>query len=203
MAREPLARTFEPFFTTKSAGGGTGLGLATVYGIVTQTGGHVSASSEPGRGTAIEVYLPRVWDAVAAPEANRPDAGAAAGETILLVEDEEIVRTLVQEMLEAEGYRVLSADNGACALDLARAHAGQIDLLVTDIVMPGLSGQELAARVLAERPAVRVLFTSGYTEDAISNHGVLSPGSAFLEKPFTAVDLAQKLRGLLEPRLVA
>jgi CheY-like chemotaxis protein len=122
----------------------------------------------------------------------------ARDETVLLVEDEDVVRTLVREMLGADGYRVLAASSGAAALAVARAHPGSIDLLLTDVVMPGLSGPELAARLLAERPDVRVLFTSGYTEDAIANHGVLRPGAAFLEKPFSAPEVSRALRALLD-----
>jgi PAS domain S-box-containing protein len=198
MDRETLERAFEPFFTTKPVGQGTGLGLATVYGIVQQTGGHIRAESETGRGSTFTVFLPRVWeDAPARDEATRP-ARPEGSETILLVEDEEIVRSLVREMLELVGYRVLDAPDGPAALALAAEIDEPIDALVSDVVMPGLSGQELAARLTAVRPGLRVLFTSGYNEEAITNHGVLSPGSAFLEKPFTAGQLAQKLRAVLD-----
>ncbi|MGE5689270.1 MAG: PAS domain S-box protein [Pseudomonadota bacterium] len=198
MDRETLARVFEPFFTTKAPGEGTGLGLATVYGIVKQTGGSVWAYSELGRGTAFKVYLPRVWEE-ARPEAEPQGRPSLNGrETVLLVEDEDVVRALVSEMLGAAGYRVLEAPDGASALAAAEAYAGEIDVLMSDVVMPGMTGQELAGRLVGARPRVRVLFTSGYTEDAIAGHGVLSPGTAFLEKPFTSSQLAVKLRSLLD-----
>ena len=203
MERETLDRVFDPFFTTKPAGQGTGLGLSTVYGIVTQTGGHIWPYSEPGRGTSFKVYLPRVWERVAEREepASVPRNGGT--ETVLLVEDEDIVRTLVQEMLEDDGYSVLAASSGEAALELARSYAGRIDLLMTDVVMPGLSGTQLAERLVAERPEVLVVFASGYTEDAIASHGVLRPGTAFLEKPFSARDLARTVRHVLDTQLAA
>ena len=203
MERETLDRVFDPFFTTKPAGQGTGLGLSTVYGIVTQTGGHIWPYSEPGRGTSFKVYLPRVWERVAEREepASVPRNGGT--ETVLLVEDEDIVRTLVQEMLEDDGYSVLAASGGEAALELSRSYAGRIDLLMTDVVMPGLSGTQLAERLVAERPEVLVVFASGYTEDAIANHGVLRPGTAFLEKPFSARDLARTVRHVLDTQLAA
>ena len=198
MDRETLARAFEPFFTTKPVGEGTGLGLATVYGIVQQTGGHIWAYSEPGHGSSFKVYLPRVWEDVPVREEEPAQPATGGSETILLVEDEEIVRSLVREMLETVGYRVLEAPDGPAALELAAECGEPIDALVSDVVMPGLSGQELAAQLTAERPSLGVLFTSGYNEEAITNHGVLSPGSAFLEKPFSAEQLAKKLRGVLD-----
>jgi CheY-like chemotaxis protein len=199
--RETLERIFDPFFTTKPPGEGTGLGLSTVYGIVKQTGGHVLVYSEPGRGTTFKVYLPRMWERAAEREEERAARAPRVGggtETVLLVEDEDVVRTLVREMLEADGYTVLAAPRGVRALEVARSHAGPIDVLMTDVVMPGISGQQLAEQLLAERPSTRVVFTSGYTEDAIAGHGVLLPGTAFLEKPFSASDLARTLRGLLD-----
>jgi two-component system, cell cycle sensor histidine kinase and response regulator CckA len=198
MTHETLERVFEPFFTTKPPGQGTGLGLATVYGIVKQTGGQVWAYSEPGLGAAFKVYLPRVQEP-AEPERERPVGARLAGsETILLVEDEEVVRTLVTAMLEDAGYRVLAAANGEDALAEAALQNGGIDLLLTDVVMPGLSGQQVAERLTADRPDLPVLFTSGYNEDAIAHHGVLRPGTAFLEKPFTAQELTATLRALLD-----
>jgi CheY-like chemotaxis protein len=198
MDRETLERAFEPFFTTKPVGQGTGLGLATVYGIVQQTGGHIWAYSEPGRGSTFKLYLPRVWEEASAREEVARPARPGGSETVLLVEDEEIVRSLVREMLESSGYRVLEAPHGAAAIAIAETHGAAVDVLLTDVVMPGLSGQELAARLAGIRPGLRVVFTSGYTEDAIANHGVLSPGTAFLEKPFTAGQLAAKLRDVLD-----
>jgi PAS domain S-box-containing protein len=206
MDRETLERVFEPFFTTKPQGQGTGLGLSTVYGIVKQTGGQIWARSEPGHGTTFEVYLPRTAESSPTVDEERPPSPPQrlpGNETVLLVEDEEIVRKLVREMLETAGYEVLQAADGAEAIALADRYEATIDLLMTDVVMPGLSGQELARRLAERRPGIRVLFTSGYTEDAIANHGVLSPGTAFLEKPFTAAVLGEKLRELLDTKLVA
>jgi two-component system, cell cycle sensor histidine kinase and response regulator CckA len=203
MDAETLEHVFEPFFTTKPQGQGTGLGLSTVYGIVKQTGGQIWARSEPGHGTTFEVYLPRAAESATTEEGRKAAAPRLSGnETVLLVEDEEIVRKLVREMLETSGYAVLPAADGSEAIRLSDQHAGTIDLLMTDVVMPGLSGQELARRLVGERPDLRVLFTSGYAEDAIANHGVLSPGTAFLEKPFTAAELGRKLRELLDPKLI-
>ena len=193
-----LARIWEPFFTTKPLGRGTGLGLSTVYGIVKQTGGSIWAYSEPGRGSTFKVYLPRVWEQ--ADISREPAAGPhlSGSETVLLVEDEDVVRSLVTEMLEGAGYSVIVASDAAEAETLASSHEARIDLLMTDVVMPGLSGPELAQRLLAVRPAMRVLFTSGYTEDAVAADSALAHGTAFLSKPFSAGDLAEKLRGLLD-----
>jgi PAS domain S-box-containing protein len=193
-----LAQVFEPFFTTKEPGRGTGLGLSTVYGIVKQTGGWVWAASEPGAGSTFSVYLPRIWE-LAAPRPVEPAPAKLEGsETVLLVEDEAVVRMLVCEMLERAGFTVLEAPDAARARDLAAGHEGTIDLLLTDVVMPGMSGPELAAELVDERPDLRVLFTSGYTEGALDGEGALREGQAFLAKPFTAAALAQKLRGLLD-----
>jgi two-component system cell cycle sensor histidine kinase/response regulator CckA len=198
MEPETLARAFEPFFTTKGPGHGTGLGLASVYGIVTQTGGGVLASSEPGNGSRFDVYLPRVEDPdVVAHEDVRREPGPGS-ETVLLVEDEEIVRDLVREMLERSGYTVVAACDGVEALAVAERSDSHFDALVTDVVMPGASGPEVAATLVARNPELRVLFTSGYAEDAIARHGELTPGAAFLSKPFSAADLGAKLRELLD-----
>jgi CheY-like chemotaxis protein len=197
MDAETLERAFDPFFTTKDPGKGTGLGLASVHGIVNQTGGGVRASSVPGEGSRLDVYLPRVdgEDVVAHQDAMR---GTDAGhETILLVEDEEIVRELVREMLERSGYTVVSAADGAEALAVAESYDGHFDALVTDVVMPGASGPEVAATLVARTPDLRVLFTSGYAAEAIARHGELTPGAAFLSKPFSVADLGAKLRELL------
>jgi two-component system, cell cycle sensor histidine kinase and response regulator CckA len=203
MDSETLARIWEPFFTTKPLGRGTGLGLSTVYGIVKQTGGSIWAYSEPGLGSTFKVYLPRVWEK---PDvSNEPVAGPrlTGSETVLLVEDEDVVRSLVTEMLEGAGYSVMVASDAAEAEALASSHEARIDLLMTDVVMPGLSGPELAQRLLAERPAMRVLFTSGYTEDAVAADSALGQGTAFLSKPFSAGELAAKLRGLLDEKRAA
>jgi CheY-like chemotaxis protein len=194
------ARAFEPFFTTKPKGQGTGLGLATVYGIVKQSGGYVWVYSEPGHGATFKVYLPRVD---APPEAS-PGVAAAVGslrgsETILLVEDQEEVRALTRRILGKRGYRVLVAANGGDALRLAKQHGGAVELLLTDVVMPGMSGPELSLRLGPLHPEMKVLYLSGYTDEAILHHGVLEPGVAFLQKPFTPEILARKVREVLGP----
>jgi hypothetical protein len=197
MDEETKMHLFEPFFSTKGPGRGTGLGLPTVYGIVKQSGGNIWVYSEPGQGAAFKIYLPRVE---AAPTAEGPAKLAARGgsETILLVEDAKSVRTVTRRLLEAYGYTVLEASGGADALRVARDHRGPIDLLLTDIVMPGVSGTEVARQLAELRPGVRVLYMSGYTDNAIVHHGVLDPGIAFLQKPFTREGLAHKVREVLE-----
>ena len=199
MPPEVRARAFEPFFTTKEAGKGTGLGLATVHGIVKQSGGHVFVYSEKGHGTTFKVYFPRV-DAAQAPAETAPvePAPPRGSETILLVEDEGTLRELIRECLESSGYTVLEAGHGAEALKLCERHPGPIHLLMTDVVMPGISGRELAAQVGAARPAIRTIYMSGYTDDAVVLHGVLSEGMAFLQKPFTEEALARKVREVLD-----
>ncbi len=198
MDAETQARIFEPFFTTKGLGKGTGLGLATVYGIVKQSGGYIWVYSEPGRGATFKIYLPRAEEAVLAEK--RPKAAVASlrgSETILLVEDEESLRKLTRELLEDRGYAVLEAGNGAKALEIAARHQGPIHLVITDVVMPGISGREVAQRMEALRPDAKVLYMSGYTADAITRHGVLEPGMAFLQKPIRPEELAQKVREVL------
>ena len=198
MDAETQSHIFEPFFTTKAKDKGTGLGLATVYGIVKQSGGHIWVYSEPGIGTTFKVYLPRVEEKGAAvPLPPRFEEQAAVTETILLVEDEEHLRELAREFLEQRGYRVLEARNGAEALEAAGCHLGPIHLLVTDIVMPGMRGRELAEKLYASRPQMSVLFVSGYTDGGIAQSGELAPGAAFLEKPFTSDSLARKVRQVL------
>ena len=193
------ARVFEPFYTTKEKGKGTGLGLSTVYGIVKQSGGYIWLYSEPGRGTTFKIYLPRV-DGVAEEELIREKHAAvpAGGETVMLLEDEPALRELVREWLTGAGYTVLEAKSGAEALEISQSHAGSIHLLLTDVVMPGMSGRELAERLTRSRPDMRVLYVSGYTNNAIVHHGVLELGVAFLQKPFTRATLAQKLRETLD-----
>ena len=193
------AHLFEPFFTTKEVGKGTGLGLATVYGIVKQSGGYIWVYSEPGRGTTVKVYLPRVRGA-AEPPLPAPELPPLRGgkETVLLVEDAAPVRTLARRSLEARGYRVLDAADGPSALELSARHAEEIDVLVTDVVMPGMSGRELAERLAPTRPRMKVLYTSGYTDDAMVRQGVLNAGVAFLQKPFVPDTLARKVRDVLD-----
>jgi PAS domain S-box-containing protein len=193
------ARIFEPFFTTKPAGKGTGLGLATVYGIVKQSGGNIWVYSEPGQGTTFKIYLPQVEAAVDELEPSEPSAAPQrGGEHILLVEDEDELGDLVREVLEGHGYIVLQARHPADAVTMAERHPGPIHLLVTDVVMPEMSGPQLAASLASSRPAMRVLYMSGYTDDAIVHHGVLDPGTPFVQKPFTPEVLARKVREVLD-----
>jgi two-component system, cell cycle sensor histidine kinase and response regulator CckA len=198
MDRAVQTRIFEPFFTTKGPGHGTGLGLATVYGIVKQSGGHIRVYSEPGRGTVFRIYLPRTDAPVEPASAAAPSALPRGAETVLLVEDESEVRGLAREVLEGLGYTVLEAAVPGDAILIAERHVGLIELLLTDVVMPGMSGSALASRVTAERPETKVLFMSGYTDDAIVRHGVLEPGTSFLEKPFSPQALAMKVREALD-----
>jgi two-component system cell cycle sensor histidine kinase/response regulator CckA len=194
-----LRQIFEPFFTTKEEGKGTGLGLATAFGIVKQSGGDIGVESEPGRGTTFTIYLPRAQApvlALAPPE--RPVLAGGGPETILLVEDEEVVRVLEREVLERHGYTVLEADRPEHAIALARTHEGVIDLLLTDVVMPGMSGDKLAQVLLAERPHMKVIFTSGYAADMIAQRGLLAPGTAFLPKPVTPASITAKVRDVLD-----
>jgi PAS domain S-box-containing protein len=193
------SRIFEPFFTTKGQGRGTGLGLATVYGVVKQSGGYIWVYSELGHGTTFKVYLPLVQDEAEKASEEKTISGPAPGtETILFVEDEESVRELVGEYLQARGYRIIEASDGLQAIDLAEKHKGAIQLLITDVVMPRLSGRELATRLAAKRPGLKVLYISGYTDDSIFRHGVLEGGMAFLQKPFNLKSIAQKVREVLD-----
>ena len=187
------------FLRRKSRDKGTGLGLATVYGVVKQSGGYIWVYSEVGHGTTFKVYLPKVMALAEKTVAEKVVSGPAPGtETILFAEDEQSVRELVTEYLTARGYRVLEASDGAQAVDLAAAHKGEIHLLITDVVMPRLSGRELAARVSVARPNLKVLYLSGYTDDSIFRHGVLEGGMAFLQKPFNLKSLATKIREVLD-----
>ena len=199
MNAETQAHIFEPFFTTKEKGKGTGLGLATVYGVVKQSGGYVWVYSEPERGTTFKVYLPRV-EAPASAKERQParEAPQRGSETILLVEDEKGVRDLAREYLESNGYSVLVAEDGNDAIEVTRKHPGKIDLLLTDVVMPGMSGRDLAERIESLRPGIKVLYMSGYTDQAIVHHGILDSDSVLLQKPFTLNGLARKLREALE-----
>jgi two-component system, cell cycle sensor histidine kinase and response regulator CckA len=193
------ARLFEPFFTTKERGKGTGLGLSTTYGIIKQSGGYLWCDSEVGRGTTFQVLLPRVEEPVSeVVERKTPPPIHPGDETVLLVEDEPEVRSLVQRILKTQGYTVVTAANPDEALAIAREFRGPIQLMVTDVVMPGMSGLQLAERLNPTRPDMKVLFVSGYTNDAIGHQGVLDPGTAFLQKPFTPNALARKVREVLE-----
>ena len=201
MDAETQSRIFEPFFTTKEKGKGTGLGLSTVYGIVKQSNGYVFAQSELGAGTTFHVYLPRVEESAEeqSPVKSQPNETGGC-ETVLLVEDEESVRELVRITLVSRGYKVLEAENGECGLQIAEDYKEPIDILITDVVMPGIGGRDLAKKLLALRPTVSVLYLSGYTEDTIIAQGTPSPAIAFLQKPFTLQNLAKKVREVLRAR---
>jgi len=199
MDADTQSRIFEPFFTTKEKGKGTGLGLSTVYGIVQQSGGHIFVYSEVGRGTTFKIYFPRVEEgAGAAGESSCSQARVAGGETVLLVEDEEAVRELVRDTLKRHGYSVLEASSGEEALKIAVQCGHSIHMMISDVGMPGIGGRELARRISADHPHVKILFVSGYTEDAIQHHGVLDEGAIFLQKPFTLDALARKVRAILD-----
>ena len=200
MDARTLSRVFEPFFTTKGPDKGTGLGLSTVYGVVKQSGGHVTAYSEPGHGTTFKVYLPRVDE----PLEPRPGQAAVGEtprgtETILLAEDEESLRLMFRELLKGAGYLVLEGASPEAALAASESHAGPIHLFMTDVVMPRIGGQELARRVLVTRPQVRVLYISGYSFEGIGHHGLIDAGANYLEKPFTAEALLRTVRKILDP----
>jgi PAS domain S-box-containing protein len=198
MTPQVKARLFEPFFTTKEVGKGTGLGLATVHGIVARSGGTVGVYSEVGRGTSFKVYFPRADAAEMVVEARPPVARPVAGtQTVLVVEDEDGLRELAKRLLERQGYTVLTAANADEALQLFQANAS-IGVLLTDVVMPGTSGPELTQALVDQRPDLKVIYMSGYTEDAIAHHGVLAPGIAFVHKPFTSETLGRKIHEVLE-----
>jgi two-component system cell cycle sensor histidine kinase/response regulator CckA len=201
MDEKTKARLFEPFFTTKEQGKGTGLGLSTVYGIVKQSDGYISVYSELGKGSTFKVYLPRV-DAPAerARQTGTLQTANRGTETILLVEDEDGVRRLVRDIIARQGYKVLEARSGEEALKVVAELTGKIDLLLTDLVLSQMSGRELSDQLLATRKDLKVLFMSGYTDDAALHSGALTQSSAFIQKPFTASLLSQKLRELLDDR---
>jgi len=198
MTAEVQAHLFEPFFTTKEKGKGTGLGLATVYGIVKHSGGFISVYSEVGHGTTFKIYIPRV-EGSAPPRPGAAPASVARGtETVLIAEDQPAVRAVARQILARHGYTVLEAPSGEAALDLAARYSGTIHLLLTDVVMSGLSGPELARRLLPVRPEARVLFMSGYTGEAIVHHGLAAPGIHYIQKPFAPEALAAKVREVLD-----
>jgi two-component system, cell cycle sensor histidine kinase and response regulator CckA len=202
MDSQTLARIFEPFFTTKSDGRGTGLGLSTVYGIVKQNNGYIMAYSEVGRGTTFRIYFPRVREAAELRnhQSNQPESSKGS-ETILIVEDEEALRELARELLEANGYKVIEAERGEIAIRLVECSQTPIDLLLTDVVMPGMGGKQLAKHLLELRPGLRVLYMSGYTDDVINNRGVLPENTLLLPKPFTRAVLLRKVREALDSRI--
>jgi len=199
MDQQTMSKLFEPFFTTKEVGKGTGLGMATVYGIVKQNNGFINVYSEPGRGTTVKIYLP--WYKTAAERIRKEEAAvsdARGNETILLVEDELSILKVATAILERLGYTVLAASTPGQAIDLARVYAGEIHLLMTDVVMPEMNGRDLARNLLPLFPRLKRLFMSGYTANVIAHHGVLDEGVNFIQKPFTGRDLAAKLRAVLD-----
>jgi len=202
MTAETRARLFEPFFTTKAPGKGTGLGLSTVYGIVKQSGGYIWVYSEPGQGTVFKIFLPRVAAAVERQGLPAPPADSLAeareAQTILLVDDEPEVRSLIEKLLRREGYTILSASGPEEALSVGASHAGRIDLLVTDLGLPGTGGRKLSEEIIRSRPEIRVLYISGYTDDTVLRSGALEAGAAFLQKPFSPDALARKVRSVLD-----
>jgi CheY-like chemotaxis protein len=199
MSKEVLDHLFEPFFTTKGVGQGTGLGLATVYGIVKQNGGFIEVESAPGKGTTFKVYLPRFSGHAAHPAVEISAAPTDRGhETIMVVEDEPMILRVTKLVLESMGYRVLVAGTPGEAIRLAEEHAGEIHLLLTDVVMPEMNGRDLAKRLLTLYPNLRRVFMSGYTANVIAPHGVLEAGVHFVQKPFSREELANKVRAALD-----
>lgn len=194
---EVKERIFEPFFTTKEVGKGTGLGLSTVYGIVKQSGGNIWVYSEPGQETTFKIYLPRVDEALTETKEIREEEVLHGSETILVAEDEEGVRKLAVQILEKQGYRVLEVSEGSEAIRICKENEGPIHLLLTDVVMPGMSGRELADRLLSLHTEIKVLYMSGYPDNAIVHHGVLEKGMNYIQKPFTVEGLVRKVRQAL------
>jgi CheY-like chemotaxis protein len=203
MSEEVKAHIFEPFFTTKPVGKGTGLGLATCFGIVKQSCGHIEVYSELGKGTTFRVYLPLAQN-ISEPIPVRKTVAPALGgtETVLLVEDEPAVRELAVATLRERGYQVMEAANGEEGLRVAQQHQGTIDLVLTDVVMPIMGGKKMADALLGTRPELKILFTSGYAEEAIGQHGVLRRGTAFLEKPYLTDTLVRRVREVLDEATV-
>jgi len=201
MDEETRARIYEPFFTTKAQGKGTGLGLATVYGIVKQSGGHIWVYSEPGKGTSFKLYFPSTEAAASRPTSDDITPRSLHGvETILVVEDEGVVREVIKQVLEMNGYIALMAKSADEAEEMFKSHGGDIHLMITDVVMPGRSGPELASLIKSQRKDVKVLYMSGYSDEAIVRHGIISGGVAFLPKPFSPNQLAHKVREVLDSR---
>ena len=201
MSRDTREHAFDPFFTTKEAGKGTGLGLATVYGIVKQSGGYVWIYSEPDLGTTLKLYFPEVSSSAAFATVEPRSASTETrrgSETILLVEDEEAVRNLTSRILKKQGYRVMAAQHGREAMEIAAKEEGRIDLVLTDVVMPGMNGRGLVERLTGIRPRIKSLYMSGYTDDDIIRRGFIEPSKSFLQKPFTSDALLQTVRKVLD-----
>ena len=198
MTSEVKARIFEPFFTTKGLGNGTGLGLAMVFGTVEQSGGHIHVYSEPGHGSTFKIYFPAVSEDVSRVATPLASGDLRGAETVLLVEDDDAVRELAYSCLRSHGYAVLTATDGQDALRRVAEHHGRIDALLTDVVMPNTSGPELAATLTNQFAHLKVLFMSGYTDDAVVRHGLLQADVAFIQKPYSSLALAQKLRQVLD-----
>jgi CheY-like chemotaxis protein len=201
MGKEILGKLFEPFFTTKGVGEGTGLGLATIYGIVRQNNGFINVYSEPDQGTTFSIYLPRHIGKAEQARTEGPQEPVMRGqETVLVVEDELALLDLSKLMLEKQGYRVLTAGTPGEAIHLAEEHAGEIHLLITDVVMPEMNGRDLAKKMLSLYPDLKRLFMSGYTANVIAHHGILDDGVYFIQKPFSRKDLAAKVREALDQK---
>jgi CheY-like chemotaxis protein len=199
MSKEVLDHIFEPFFTTKDVGKGTGLGLATLYGIVKQNNGFINVYSEPDKGTTFKIYLPRFVGEFMEPAAERTaETPKGHGETMLLVEDEPVILDVSREMLEQLGYMVMIASTPGEALCIARDHAAEIQMLITDVVMPEMNGRDLANLIGDIKPGLKCLFISGYTANVIAHHGILDPGIHFIQKPFSMEHLAAKVREVLD-----
>ncbi|MBW2344804.1 MAG: response regulator, partial [Deltaproteobacteria bacterium] len=199
MDKETQEHIFEPFYTTKEKGKGTGLGLSTVYGIVKQNNGFVWVYSEPGQGTTFKIYMPKaVEDAVLDEIEITTTADLSGSDTVLIVEDDDSLRKLAHKALQQKGYKVLEAENGEDALRVSEEHEDPIDLLITDVVMPKMDGKETAERLQPLYPQMKVIYMSGYTDNAIVHHGVLAPGLNFIEKPFSPEGLARKVREVLD-----
>jgi CheY-like chemotaxis protein len=202
MDAKTAARAFEPFFTTKPAGQGTGLGLSQVYGYARQSGGHAKIYSEPGEGTTVKIYLPRLFaEAAALPEPQREFGGTGRGETILVVEDDEDVRVYVAEILRDMNYNVFHAANASSAEKIVTREDGKIDLILTDVVLPGKNGRQFTDEIVTRYPEIKVLFMTGYSRNAIVHQGRLDPGVALIQKPLTQVSLAAKIREVLESKM--
>jgi len=199
MGEEVRSRVFEPFFTTKEVGKGTGLGLATVYGIVKQSNGYIFAQSQPGEGATFELYLPKAQDDIKYADDEKPSKAISTGSgTILVVEDDNRVRNLVKKILMTTGYQVLEAQNSESALEVSKGYKGTIHLMLTDVILPGINGLELAKMLEPQRPDMKVLYMTGYTDDSIAHYGVPESGIDLLDKPFSPEALSGKVREVLD-----